>query len=46
VKATYASGRLLVVVVAVVEVVVVVPVTTDLINLMTARSNGFSFHTT
>jgi hypothetical protein len=41
VKVTYVSGR-----VVVVMVVVVVPVTTDLINLMTARSNGFSNHYT
>jgi len=43
VKAAYASGRVLVVVAV---VVVVVPVTTDLINLMTVRSNGFSNHNT
>jgi len=41
VKAAYASGRVLVLV-----VVVVVPVTTDLINLMTVRSNAFSNHNT
>jgi hypothetical protein len=44
VKVTDASGRVLLLVMVV--VVVVVPVTTDLINLMNVRSNGFCNHNT